>query len=148
MQAKLVSCWSNIRRVTRAALTAKHLQQNLPLHPPLPFPYKCSCGLYPQILIFEISVDCCYTSCLLRVVILWVLTYTLWYHLRANAIHFYYCWFTLVQVLAHVAPHVVCFIILESHLLQPNHCNSPTVAKYTPMNMVWVTCIASGISQW
>ena len=59
-----------------------------------------------------------------------------------------HCWFTLVQVLAHVIPHAVYFIMLESHLLQPNHCNSPVVAEYTPMNMVWVTCIASGISQW
>ena len=50
-----------------------------------------------------------------------------------------YCWFTLVQVLAHVTPHAVYFIMLESHLLQHNHCNSPVVAKYNPMNMVWVT---------
>ena len=75
MQAKLVSCWSNIRQVTRDTLTAKHLQlKTFPcIHHYLFCSYKCSRGLYPQLLIFEISVDCCYhvtTSSLLRVVIL------------------------------------------------------------------------------
>ena len=90
-------------------------------------------------------MDCCYhvtTSSLLRdchTVNAYI--HYIWSHLRANVIHFTdnYCWFTLVQVLAHVTPHAVYSIMLESHLLQHNHCNSPVVAKYTPMNMVWVT---------
>ena len=67
-----------------------------------------------------------------------MLTYTIYGNISEQMLYIFtdnYCWFTLVQMLAHVTPHAVYSIMLESHLLQPNHCN----AKYTPMNMVWVT---------
>ena len=156
MQAKLVSCWSNVSE-SQGPLWLPNIFTSSLLKT-----FPC---IHRYLFHTNVHVACIHNSWSLKfsglllscdhvlspqgchTVDAYIVSLYGSYYLRANVIHFTdnYCWFTLVQVLAHVTPHAVYFIMLESHLLQHNHCNSPVVAKYTPINML--TCIASAISQ-